>query len=207
MRDCVFLVADNQMAAMVEGFLTRDQCHLSLGCGPFDFDAGSDIVVDPNRDPGVYSRGHELLAQYASSHQRAVVMLDAAWEGAPGPAEIQAKISQDLAARWGTCLVVVLEPELEAWIWQDNQHVAEALGMGDYAALRAELEAADFWRAGEPKPYKPKEAVERVLYQARIPRSSAIYRKIASRASTKHCVDPAFLTLRDGLSGWFGASA
>lgn len=206
MRECVFLVADETIAAMVRGFLGRDQFHQSLGCGQFDFDQRQDIIVDPNRDSGVYTRGFELLVPYATTHRRAVVILDAEW-GKPTAQQIREKIEQDLRADWEESLVIVLEPEVEVWIWQDNAHVCKALGVADYAALRAELERLQLWKADEPKPFRPKEAVEHTLRLARIPRSSAIYGAIASRASTKHCVDESFGRLRDGLAGWFGAAA
>jgi hypothetical protein len=38
LRDCIFWVADNTMAEVFKTFLTREKFHLSLGCGPFEFD-------------------------------------------------------------------------------------------------------------------------------------------------------------------------
>ena len=206
MRDCIFLVADEGIAAMLRGFLARDRFHMSLGCGPFMFDSNEDIIVDPSRDPGVYTRGHTLLAAYAPTHRRAVVILDAEWDGAPSAGDISLKIGSDLENNWASHLVVVLEPELEAWIWQDNVHVARALGADDYSTLRAELEQLGFWVGGETKPRRPKEAVEYALRKARRPRSNAIYQSLASRISTRDCVDPAFSRLREGLVTWFEAA-
>lgn len=205
MRDCVFLVADSQIEAMVCGFLAREQYHLSLGCGQFGFDPQQDLVVHPQRDPGVYVRGVELLAAFRSSHRRAIVILDAAWEGSPGHAAVRAKVSQDLSGSWPEHLVIVLDPELEAWVWQENIHVVQNLGAGDFATLRSALEAAGFWRPGDLKPHRPKEAVEHALRLAKLPRSAAIYRRIATRVSLANCVDPALAALRDGFRGWFGA--
>lgn len=207
MRDCVFLVADSQIAAMLKGFLGRDKFHLRLGCGAFAFDAAQDIVVDPNRDPGIYTRGFQVLAGYASTHRRAVVVLDAHWDGSPGASAIREKISQDLQASWNDYIVVVLEPEIEAWIWQDNRHVVSALGAANYATLRAELQANGFWRENELKPHKPKDAVEFALRRARIPRSAALYGQIAGKVSIKSCEDPSFLSLVHCLNDWFGVPA
>ena len=207
MRDCIFLVADEGISAMLKGFLNRDQFHRSLQCGFFDFDNNSDVLVDANRDPGVFTRGYTLLAPYASTHRRAVVILDAEWQGAPPAEEIAAKIVADLQPTWASHLVVVIEPELEAWIWQDNVHVAKEMGVDDFSTLRGELEQRGFWIEGEAKPRHPKEAVEYALRKARRPRSNAIYESIASRVSTKHCVDPAFGRLQAGLAAWFEAEA
>lgn len=206
MRDCVFLVADSTIDAVVRGFLKRDGFHQSLGCAAFDFDPVHDLVVDPQRDPGVYTRGHELLRTFVTSHRRAVVILDAAWEGSPGAAAIRNKINADLAAHWSDYLVVVLDPEIEAWIWQDNAHVCEALGAASYAALRDSLEAKGFWSPGETKPHMPKEAVEFALRLARKPRSAALYGQIASKVSTRNCEDQAFGLLKDQLTTWFEAT-
>jgi len=68
MRDCVFLVADSNMAAAFRGFFTRERFERSLGCGMFGFDPREDLIVDEaGSDPGVYGRAHELLRPYLGS--------------------------------------------------------------------------------------------------------------------------------------------
>ncbi len=52
------------------------------------------------------------------------------------------------------------------------------------------------------KPDRPKEAMEAVLRYVRKPRSSAIYRAIASTVSLASCDDPAFLKFRRTLQNW-----
>ncbi len=90
MRDCVFLVADATMAAVFESFLTRRDYHNRLGCRALkDFEAGRDILVHPRHDPGVYADAHEFLRNTRRLYQRAVVALDAAWEGSPGAESIE----------------------------------------------------------------------------------------------------------------------
>lgn len=60
-RDCVFLVADKNMEAMVQGFLLREAFHLSLGCGAFNFDPREDLFVAAGHtDPGLYKKASEL---------------------------------------------------------------------------------------------------------------------------------------------------
>ncbi|NEQ48438.1 MAG: hypothetical protein F6K00_34875 [Leptolyngbya sp. SIOISBB] len=126
MKDCVFLVADKNMEATFRGFLEREKFHLSLGVGPFDFDV---IVDSGGNDPGVYNYGHELLMPYQKTHRYAVVVLDQAWEGAPASHEIEQDIMANLTASGWTatdCTVIVIVPELEAWIWQDSPHLETA---------------------------------------------------------------------------------
>src|SRR5947208_12344713 len=124
-KDCIFLVADKQMEYAFKGFLERSNFHLSLGIRPFTYE----IIVDPASDPGVYTRGHELLRLYCQTHRHAIVVLDNDWHGSPGATTIQTTIKQRLAQNgWssGNVEVVVIVPELEIWLCQDSLHVAEA---------------------------------------------------------------------------------
>ncbi len=71
--------------------------------------------------------------------------------------------------------VVVLDPELEVWVWSDSPHVDRALGWhGRTPPLRDWLSERGLWDAGAPKPGDPKRAVEEALRHVLIPRSSAI---------------------------------
>ena len=207
MRDCLFLLADSNMKAAFEGFLTREAFHLSLGCGAFDFDPIQDLFVAAgDNDPGLYTRGHELLRPYQNTHRHAVIVIDAAWDGSPG-AEV---IRQHLTAKiresgWeeNDFKVIVIDPELEEWIWQQNHHVANALGCNHIQEILDDMRASGIWPEGQAKPNHPKEALETVLRKNRIPRSSSIYQKITSRVSVNHCQDGAFQELLAALCLWF----
>lgn len=204
-RDCVFLVADLTMGEVIKGFLSRDASHLSLGCRALDFDPLQDVIVDESgHDPGVYNRAHLLLGPYVRTYERAVVVLDAAWEGSPGADAIAAGIAERMRPFWeDRFAVIVIYPELEVWIWQDSPHVAEAFRYRGPVGLRTWLAETGDWPDGHQKPPDPKAAVERVLRHTRTPRSAAVYRKIACRVSVKGCVDPAFLLLAETLRQWF----
>lgn len=56
MRELLFLVADTNMEFALRGFFERERPHLSIGCGPIDFDPR------PNRDilvaAGANDSGH-----------------------------------------------------------------------------------------------------------------------------------------------------
>jgi hypothetical protein len=208
MRDCVFLVADKNMEAAFQGFLEREQFHRSMGCGLFEFDAGSDLLVGAGQnDPGLYTRGHELLRSYQRSHRHAVIVLDEAWDGSPGAAKIEAKVRRDLEeSGWERerVEVIVICPELEVWVCHDSPQVEQVLGCQKAGiSLKESLVTAGFWQADRPKPDDPKSGIERVLRQVRMPRSSALFKKITSEISVKRCVDPAFERLRDALQRWF----
>jgi hypothetical protein len=199
-REVFFLVADGGMAEVVKAFLGRDQFHRSLGCGRFDFDADEDIRPAPTKDPGVYSTAHELLQPFEHSHRRAVVMVDADWDGTPGSTIIRERITQCLAGRWQEFVVIVIEPELEAWIMNDNQHVGDVLRCPDYRKILADTGA---WPEGVAKPARPKEALEYLRKHHRVRAFNADFGKLAGRMSVRQCQDPAFMQLREQLCAWF----
>jgi hypothetical protein len=200
-RDVVFLVADDGMRQMLLGFFDRPQPHRRLGCGAFDFDADEDIVVHPNKDPGVYHTARDLLGPYERSHERAVVMVDAAWNGSPGVKAIQHHIARSLETAWERFAVVVIEPELEAWVWQDNPNIAQALKCP--ADFRKILAASGHWPAGTAKPPDPKAALQHLQRRHRADGSKAAFRRLAAKVSTRGCQDPAFHQLCDALHAWF----
>lgn len=207
MRDCIFLVADKNMEAIFSGFLGRDQCHRSLGTGPFAFDPESDVIVDEaGADPGVFHRAHELLRPYLDGYRFAVVAVDCAWDGSPGAEAIIAGISAKMtAAGWhqDRFVVIAIDPEVEAWMWQDNVHVASALRYRGKMGLRQHLRDNGWWPDGAGKPPSPKETMEWVLRSTKRRRSSAVYREIASKVSVRHCQDGSFQHLVRTLREWF----
>ena len=206
MSDCVFLVADKAMKSACEGFLCREKYNLSLGTREFTFE----VTAHPQCDPGVYNTSHSLLAAYKDRCDYAVVILDKAWNGSPERVKIEEKISKDLErSGWSPeqFEIIVIEPELEAWILQDNRHVEKELGFDRHkysCSLRKWLESEKLWPADRMKAPDPKLAVEKALMLARKPVSSArMYRNIVSRVSITKCQDPALQKLIDALRRWF----
>lgn len=201
MRDLACLVADKNMEAIIRGLLDRPQ---ALRIRPLLYD----LIVHPRHDPGCFHDGIEILVNYCKSHSHALLMLDQAWEGAP--ASTGREIREILMSRlkdaglndWAE--VVVIEPELEVWVFSDSPHVADILGWsGRIPDLRTWLQEEGLWPAGSAKPPDPEATLERVLYESRKPRSSSIYRTIAERVGTNRCRDRAFLHLRNVLQQWF----
>ncbi len=211
MRDCIFLLADTNMQAAFEGFFSRAGFHQSLGCGVFDFDLRLDVkVAAGDNDPGLFTRGHELLRPFQATHKRAVVVLDAEWEGSPGANAIKQHLSRHIQATgWpeDAFQVIVIDPELENWIWQHNDHIAKGLGFDTMNALLDDPDVQQAWPNGSAKPNKPKEILETILRKKRIPRSSAIYKRITSQVSVRNCQDSAFQELSDVLRTWFPVEA
>ena len=162
----------------------------------------------PQWIPGTYTTGEELMRPFQKTHRHAVLMLDAQWDGSPGAAAIRTDLSNRiLVTGWpaDAFKVIVIEPELEAWIWQRNQRLATALKFGSVAEMvKAVHDAKVDWPNGQAKPSRPKEALEAVATRKRkIGYSSALHRAITTTISLAGCRDNAFLELRQTLQRWF----
>jgi hypothetical protein len=201
MSDLVCLVADKNMEAAVEGLLGRPK---ALGIRPAKFD----LLVHPRRDPGCFREAAEFLRTYRASHEHALVVLDREWEGAPGATadEMQQMLEEQLtrAGLRDWAQVVIIVPELEVWLFSDSPHVEQSLGWSRQPErLRSWLDSQGLWPSTSDKPTDPKLAVEQALYHVRKPRSSSIYRALASTVSVERCTDPSFARLKALLRQWF----
>jgi hypothetical protein len=104
----------------------------------------------------------------------------------------------------GRSAAVVIDPELEVWVWGGYGAVARTLGWhGTGPTLQEWLIQTGFLRLGQSKPERPKEAFEQALYCLRKPRSSSVYFEVVRQVDTNACLDPAFLKLRATLQNWF----
>ncbi len=204
MREIIILVADGTMAAVLRAFFER-QFHFAFECAPFDFDATSDIVYDPlNTDGGVHRRCHEILRPYLKTHRRALVVLDQQF-GAEHPAdEVRGDMEQRLNSNgWeGRATAVVIDPELEILLWQDNPNVERALRHTG-PSLRQLLAQDGRWPLGASKPLAPKEVIQKLIRANRAGPPMVVYSQIAGPVSTAGCVDPAFHRVRDLLRACF----
>jgi hypothetical protein len=205
-KDLVVLVADKNTEFALKGLLSKRGRALRIRSITFD------IFVHVERDPGCLNRAHDFLRPHSGRYRHALVMFDHDGCGqehkdrAALEQQVEVQLSQ---AGWNDrAAAVVLDPELEIWVWSDSPHVEQALGWQDRTpGLRSWLVDSKLLKAGEAKPKDPKKAVEEALRFARKPRSSTVYQEIASSVSFESCTDAAFLKLRDTLSRWFSAGA
>lgn len=201
-RDLVVLAACKNGEFAMRGILSRPR---SLEIRPVT----ADYFVHPWRDPGVLHGAHEFLRFHMRAHEHALVLLDREGCGREqaGREELEESIEKALRGTgWRRAAAVVVDPELEAWVWSDSPHVEEELGWRDRPpGLRTWLEehAERFLNPNQSKPARPKEAVEAALRESRRPRSSAMYRALAEKVSLNRCTDPAFGKLKETLRQWF----
>jgi hypothetical protein len=214
MRDCIFLVADSQMEATFRGFLTREKFYLSLGTGFFEFDPALDIirpVSDRKGDSIIHQEAHILLRTYQNTHRYAVIVLDKQWDGSPQIARIEQDVAGNMTASGWTAdrfVVIVIDPELEAWVLQDSSMLQQIfkLDLGEVSSPKSWLVQKGLWDDAKPKADDPKAALITLLKQStvqKVPASAANYQKITHAISVKSCIDPAFDKLRSTLQSWF----
>ena len=200
-KDLVVLVADIQQQQTVATLLTER--YPSLGIRDINFD----IYTHSNRDPGVFHEAGDFLSISAQQYQHALVVIDAEWSGSPeNVKEIEAKIQDDLNRNgWeGRSAVVVIDPELEIWVWSQSDVVPRLLGT-DWETIKDLGDQTGYWQEGETKPSRPKEMLDMVLRRTRKPRSSALFRQLAGTVGLSRCQDSSFRRFREILQEWFPA--
>jgi hypothetical protein len=200
-QDLVILVADRNMEAAISGIISRNN---SLGIRRISYK----VYPHVHRDPGCRLEGHLFLRPYAQSYSYAIVMFDREGCGQDHLSrdELEAGVEQNLFnTGWqGRAAALVLDPELEIWVWKDSPHVEAAFGWtGRQPNLRTWLSQKGYLRAGEQTPSRPKEAMEEALRIVRKPRSSAIYSQLAQTVGFRDCNNPTFMKLRNTLQQWF----
>ena len=137
------------------------------------------------------------------------MLLDLQWAGSPATAteaenDVEKRLQESSGAGWARA--VVIDPELEVWLFAEAPHLEAALGWaGREPSLRNALDSNGLWPRTLVEPADPKKAVEWALRCVRKPRSSSIYRDVADRTSLARCGDRAFLRLKEILRGWFPA--
>ncbi len=166
MKDLVCLVADKNMEATVGALLERPE---ALHTRPVQ----ADIWVHPRRDPGCFREAPDFLRDQRTSYSHALVVLDRAWDGASDDAAAMKASLRERLGGDGWSDVVVIEPELEVWVWSDSPHVDRCLGWEEREVrIRPWLERQGLWLADVTKPPDPKRAVEMGLREVGRPRSS-----------------------------------
>jgi len=202
--DLMVLAADLDIEQAMRGLLSRPR---SIRIASISFE----VRRHPNRDAGCRTRAAEYLRPFFGRYRRAMVIFDLQGSGSSASRkETQQAVERQLRINgWGDrAKAVVIEPELEAWVWTHSPHVSRALGWESrYDELRAWLETQRLWPVDLPKPPDPKRAMLRAMERSglrhRVRRSAAKFHDLAQRIDTASCKDPAFRDLRAALQAWF----
>jgi len=207
-KDLVVLVADKDQKAAIQGLIANPK---RLGIRPID----CGIYEHPRRDSGCWKDAENVLRSQRADFANALVIFD--HEGSGQEAKSVDKVEGELRKRlerngWKDhCDVVVIAPELEIWAWSDSPVLDEYLGWKDASPdLRTQVRSRQKQLWGEeqqPKPKRPKEAMEWALKNApKRPRrqdSSRIFEQLAQKLPFDNCKDSSFNKLLDTLRNWF----
>ena len=203
----IVLVADNDMKEVVQALLSRPN---AIGTTDFEFD----VVSHPERDPGCVKEAAQVLRPHLNQYRYCMVMCDhhGCGKGEKPRHEIQQQVEEDLGRNgWKKhAKVIVIEPELEAWVWGDLATTSEKLGWPKKSSeMRQLLKDKGLWPEDQPKPPDPKKAMATALRckpeRRKIRRTPSLYRAIAESVTLDNCRDPAFRELRATLQRWFPA--
>jgi hypothetical protein len=200
-KDLIVLTADKNIEYGVRGLLSRPA---SFGIRPIQLD----IFVHPHHDPGCAAEAQDFLRPFVRHYHHGLVMFDDVGSGREAVAQdmLSEEVRGRLAATgWGDRAdVIVLDPEIEVWVFAHSPKVEECLGWpAGRVSLRRWLESSGLWETNQGKPGDPKTALERVLGEIKKPRSSAIYRRLGEQVGIRGCTDPAFVKFRKILATWF----
>lgn len=204
--DLVVLVADKDLEEAMKSLLARAY---DLNLGPFRFE----VRRHPNRDGGCRTGAANFLRPFLQRYKRSLVLFDRDGCGSRlSREEIQSHVDADLSKNgWADrTKAIVIEPELEAWVWGDLAQLSRSLGWkGRVSDLRRRLDSLGLWEPPLAKPSDPKRAMRAAMESApsrhRRRRSARIFGEIAELAAVDACRDPAFNELRNTLQTWFPA--
>ncbi len=189
--ELVLLVADLDIEMAVKALLeTRTE---ALRIRRVHFKIIKDVLA--GHDGGTYKHAHKLLVPFSRDPRcRALVLFDR--EGAAAPDKdagfLAADVERRLRPAWGErARCIVLDPEVEVWVFSDSPHVDRELGWPQ-GGLREWLCAQGLWPKGQAKPPDPKLAMRRALRQAGRKPSSSYFANLAGKVGLDRCTDPSF---------------
>lgn len=206
-KDLIILAADRHIRATLREIVDHpkklDIRHVSC-----------DIQISTKRDPECRNRAAEILRHFHNQYRYALVVFDHQGCGTEKQSreDIQTDVKDQLERNgWQgeRAQVIVIEPELEAWVWSKSPRVPEILGWaGGYEKLRNWLEGQRCWQPTAAKPHDPKKAMIQTIQKAgKAEVSSRIYTKLAAEVSFRNCEDPAFNELKETLKRWFSKTS
>lgn len=202
MKDLILLTACKDAEYAMRGLLTR---HRALGIRNIH----ADYRTHPQKDPGCLNTPELILRSQVNLYRHALVIFDHEGSGAGGQngGEIlERQVEEKLAAAgWSERVrAVVIEPELEQWVWSDSPQVDAVLGWsGRSPALRSWLREKGYLGAGQSKAHPPKEAMESALREVNRPWSSKLFQSLGAKVSVDRCREPSFLRLKGIMQSWF----
>lgn len=210
-RELFVVVADLDAENAIKTLLVDRQPALGI---TLDFNPApppqGDLLRYAGRDSGCYKDAVDLLRAPQRTHHHAMLIFDR--HGCGAESKDRDTLERDIEANlyangWaaGAVSVIVIDPELEAWVWSASPRVSDVLGwQDDRDGLRPFLANAKLWEAEAPKPADPQKAMKTALREKQKPRGARLFADLASRVGVHQCQDAAFRKFSDTLQRWFG---
>ncbi len=203
-KDLLVIVADLDAENVMEALLERHQAFQikKVEC---------EIRRHNGRDPGCRGKGVSFARSFCNQYHHMILMFDHEGSGAERipPEELENQLETELASNgWedNRATVIVIHPELEAWVWGDSKQVDQVCGWSSQIpSLRQWLLAEANTETERSKPKDPKTTFKKALKNAK-PRkqfSAALFRELGEKVSFKNCQDRAFNKLKTTLKNWF----
>lgn len=202
MKDLIVLTACKDGEYALRGLLSRPE---AMGIASISVE----YLQHPNKDPGCLKNPGAILRSQARLYRYALVIFDREGSGddtAGAGASLEKEVEEKLnACGWSNrARAVVIEPELETWVWSTSTEVDSVLGWtGRNPHLRDWLRERGLFPAKGTKPARPKEAMASALREARRPWSARLFEHLGQRVSVKRCEDESFARLLSILRNWF----
>jgi len=207
MNDLLLIVPDQDIEFAMRGIFSQPR-GLNIRSVKYD------IKRHPQRDHGCRFGAVEFARPFLNMYQYVLIIFDyedgttsGKHKAKPSREEIEREVETALDQNgWqGRCGVVVIEPEVEAWIWSDSKEVEQVLGWAKQPQrLRDWLIQEQLLSKSAPKPARPKEAYEKAIRKVKMRKSASIFEELAIKVSFKKCTDPSFNKLKLILQAWFG---
>ena len=207
MADIRILAADRDIESTITELFSTRCSDLEIRQVEFE------VRTHESHDAGCRTTAHNILRPFARTDKHCIVIFDKEGCGTEHlPREhIESEVENLLKINgWGEdrAACIVIDPEVESWIWAADSRVSEVLGWGsDFTVLSNWLVSKSLLAAGQLKPADPKTAYLQAISKSRIRRSPLRFKQLASMVDFRHCTDPAFHKLITTLQGWFGENA
>lgn len=201
MKDLIVAVADSYQEKVLEALLPR--IPHSSSTAPFNYE----IIRNPGKDSGSYNDSHELLRPFINQYKYALVIFD--FEGTGVEHLTRQEVENNVQSfmdknGWeGRNAVIVIQPELETWMWMNNANVEQAIGWESDLSLYNWARQEGLMAPDANKPKRPKETLEKAMRLSGTPLSASIYKNIAQTVSYRKCEDGAFNDLIQQFKNWF----
>ena len=202
--DLFVLCADRDIEQAVLGLLSRTH---AVGIRSIQT---AEVRPFARHDGGCRVEGVSFLRALRGQFRHSLLIFDHHGSGAETTAaELENRLEEELRkSGWGEdAAVIVIDPEIEAWVWAESNQVDRILGWSKDQNLRTWLQSNDYIKTGQQKPVEPKKAMLAALRHVAMKPYSSIFRQLADKVSFNGCTDRSFNKLTSTLQRWFPPSA